>query len=870
MNKKRGKLKIFLGYAAGVGKTYAMLKETHEQLALGKDIVVGYIEPHDRPETKRLIDGLECIKTIDVHYKGRVFQELHLNAIIERMPECVVIDELAHSNTPGLRHEKRFGDIEELLNRGVDVYTTINIQHIESLHDLVESITGIPVNERVPDWMIDRADEIQLVDLEPSVLIQRLKDGKIYAPERAKQALQNFFTLPHLIALREIALRRIADSVHKRIPLEHAKEHILVGISSSPTNAKVIRTAARLVQSLHAEFSCVYVMDDSNELEAEDQERLQKNIELAEQLGGTVVILRENNTSAAIANYAKISGVTKVVLGKTMGKTTWFTRRKLTDAVNAFIPSIDLYIVPDYENAQKKSKRKEIDLSLQWLDFLKMICIFTCVALLGMFFQYLGLSESNIITIFILGVLIVAIWTTSWLMNIISSAIAVLEFNFLFTQPIFSFEAYHKDYPMTFFIMFLAGLLTSSLAKKIRKQEQTAIYNSYRIETLLDANRTLQSAKNVDELMNIGCQEMIKNTQAPIMLYTIEQKKIQSAAYFPCAHLTTQQNEHAKKKLANSNEQAIVQWCIYNQKAAGQTTNIFKDAFAYYVPFSFHDEVQVVLAITFKQQQPFSKFEKQIMYAILNELMLSYEQFYLLEENMKVAKEKELEQIQSNLLRSISHDLRTPLTSISGHASLLKTAGTQLTNEQKYTLYEDLDYNANRLIQLVENLLAASKISNGQLSLHIHEELIEDIFQDCLEQIAKHSERSIQVDIQEPNLSAKMDVRLIRQVIYNLLDNAIQHTEPHCHIYLKAYKENGLIWIEVRDNGQGISPNIKEALFHPTTFYHLKQHDAKRGLGIGLSLCQNILQIHQSELHVKDAIPHGAIFTFSLEKGSGI
>ncbi|MEB7771164.1 universal stress protein [Kurthia gibsonii] len=320
MNKKRGKLKIFLGYAAGVGKTYAMLKETHEQLALGKDIVVGYIEPHDRPETKRLIDGLEWIKTIDVHYKGRVFQELHLNAIIERMPECVVIDELAHSNTPGLRHEKRFGDIEELLNRGVDVYTTINIQHIESLHDLVESITGIPVNERVPDWMIDRADEIQLVDLEPSVLIQRLKDGKIYAPERAKQALQNFFTLPHLIALREIALRRIADSVHKRIPLEHAKEHILVGISSSPTNAKVIRTAARLVQSLHAEFSCVYVMDDSNELEAEDQERLQKNIELAEQLGGTVVILRENNPSAAIANYAKISGVTKVVLGKTMVK----------------------------------------------------------------------------------------------------------------------------------------------------------------------------------------------------------------------------------------------------------------------------------------------------------------------------------------------------------------------------------------------------------------------------------------------------------------------------------------------------------------------------------------------------------------------
>ncbi len=474
-----GKLKIFLGYAAGVGKTYAMLDAAQQAQTLGKDVVVGYVEPHPRPETLALLEGLEQIPTKKIRYKKKDFQELDIDAVLSRKPEIVLIDELAHSNVPIMRHKKRFGDIEELLAKGIHVYTTINIQHIESLHDLVEEITGIKVRERVPDYLIDQAAQIKIVDIEPDELIQRLQDGKIYSKQQAEKALQSFFSKQNLIALREIALRRAADTItYKQInsneSMKHSvqiDEHILVGISSSPTNAKVIRNAARLSQALHGKFTALYVqkVQESDRTTA-NSERLQQHIKLVEQLGGHVVIVQEDDIAAALANYAQISGVTKLVIGRTsMRKRWWQPSSKISDQLTEFVPNLAIHIVPDQENEQFYLPKINTQWSFDWLDLLKMIFIFAFISFIGLYLYSLGISESNVITIYILGVLILAIWSSGWIMSIISSITAVLLFNYLFTEPRFSFDAYHRDYPMTFIIMFLSGFITSSLTKKIKK-----------------------------------------------------------------------------------------------------------------------------------------------------------------------------------------------------------------------------------------------------------------------------------------------------------------------------------------------------------------------------------------------------------------
>lgn len=864
---RKGKLKIFLGYAAGVGKTYAMLKEAHDLLERDGDVVIGYVEPHMRPETTALVEGLEQIPLLQIEYKEKIFNELDLNAIIRRNPKYVLIDELAHTNTPGLRHEKRYGDIEELLNNGIDVFTTLNIQHIESLHDIVEKITGIAVRERIPDRIVDAVDQIKLVDIEPEELIERLEDGKIYKKERAEKALGNFFTVKNLTALREIALRRIADTIQQKNFEKTANEHILVGVSSSPTSAKVIRTAARLVQSLHAKFTCLYVALEDVEMSPEDELRLKSNIKLAEQLGAKIITVNDEGIVSAIANYAQISGVTKIVVGKTLSQGRFFQRRKLTDQLNERIPNIALFIVPDQDHIPKTIKLPNVDFSFKWSDFGKMFLIFFVATLLGLFFEKLGISESNMITIYIFAVLLIAFWTDGWILNIISSALAVLTFNFFFTTPIFSFEAYHHDYPMTFTIMFIAGFLTSSLMKKIRKQEKLATSNAFRVEALLEANRNLQGARSHTELIRVGCHEMMKITELPILFYEVEQESIVQEHFFDSLLKSENENAQVKSKLFNPNERAIANWVIHNRKRAGMTTDIFKDAQAIYLPIFHNDLVIAVLTIALSNKEQLPSFERQILQAVTNEFTLAYEQYFLLKENETVAHEKKLEQIQSNLLRSISHDLRTPLTTISGNVDLLKMNNEVLSVAQRQQMFEDLSYNANRLVQLVENLLAASKLSNGNFPLAIQNELIEDVLLEVIQHIKRYNDRPITLEIEKSVTTAKMDSRLITQVLHNLVDNAIHHTAADRKITIAVLKKLKQIQFQVIDEGDGLSHEQRLNLLNPNRIIQFKQHDQQRGLGIGLILCQNILQLHQTSLAIEVNVPRGTIFSFILESG---
>lgn len=450
-----GRLKIFFGYAAGVGKTYAMLEAAHQAQKEGLDVVVGYVEPHARPDTLALLEGLEALPCKEIDYRGIKLRELDLDRALQRKPQLILVDELAHNNAQGCRHTKRYQDVEELLQAGISVYTTVNVQHLESLNDLVSSITGIAVQERIPDHVFDRANQVELVDIEPDELVKRLQAGKVYRERQARQALQNFFTAENLAALREIAMRRTADQLN-RTALQEGKgksakagEHILICLSSAPSNAKVIRTAARMAEAFHSGFTALFVQTpETKELSEENLKRLRSNQHLAEQLGAQISTVYGIDPAVQIAEYARVSGVTKIVMGRINHKQNPITGKKSLADRLIELTDLDVYIIPDHQPLYKKplGRLRVPKARFTWKDTGIMLASLLLSSMAGLGFFYAGFSESNIITVYILGVLITAVWTGGYYYGAMDSLLSVAAFNFLFTEPRFTFQANDPNY----------------------------------------------------------------------------------------------------------------------------------------------------------------------------------------------------------------------------------------------------------------------------------------------------------------------------------------------------------------------------------------------------------------------------------------
>ena len=442
-----GKLKIFFGYAAGVGKTYTMLEAAHMAKKAGVDVIIGYVEPHIRPETMVLLDGLEDIATLELRHNGISIREFNLDEAIKRNPQLIIVDELAHTNLQGCRHSKRYQDINELLKLGINVYTTVNVQHIESLNDIVASITGVIVRERIPDSMFDNAEQVEFVDIEPTELIERLNDGKIYNKLQTRSALKNFFVIENLVALREIALRRCADRItrisEKNRVIQgnnyYVDEHILVCLSSSPSNPKIIRTGSRMANAFKGRFTALFVeTPDFKEIGEENLKRLRQNINLATQLGANIETINGDDIAFQIAEFARLSGVSKIVLGRNNAKRkNIFSKPSLTEKLTGYAPNIDIYIIPDKKIKGYKSKKyRDIDFNI--LDIIKSIVMFLTATGLSAIFYKLHFSESNIIMIYILSVLIISVITSKRMYSLILSILSVLSFNFFFTLPRFT------------------------------------------------------------------------------------------------------------------------------------------------------------------------------------------------------------------------------------------------------------------------------------------------------------------------------------------------------------------------------------------------------------------------------------------------
>lgn len=872
----QGRLKIFFGYAAGVGKTFAMLEAAHEAKKAGVDVIAGYIEPHTRPATLALLNGLEQLDPLLVEHKGIVLKEFDLDMAMKRKPELILVDELAHTNADECRHIKRYQDIEELLKAGIHVYTTVNVQHIESLNDIVASITGVVVRERIPDSVFDSADQVKLVDIEPDDLIERLTAGKIYKQQQAQKALGNFFIRENLIALREIALRRTADRVNRTAEKEkkitsnseyYTEEHIMICLSSSPSNEKVIRTAARMADAFHGSFTALFVdSSDSSQMDEGNKKRLNDNLKLAQQLGAKITTVFGDDVPSQISEYAKASAVSKIVIGRSNSRRRGFGgKQSLVEKLTYMAPNIDIYIIPDTNNNSSYiNKRRKLMGAFQFsiIDLGKTLAMLGATTLIALWFYRLGFSEANIITVYILGVLLTAISTKGRGYSIITSLASVLVFNFLFTEPRFTFQAYDSGYPVTFGVMFTASFICSTLAMRVKNQARLSALKSYRTEILLENSQMLQRAKNKDEIYSVSAKQLVKLLDRPVILYKGGGRDLEDPVIFNRA----EDEALTPENYTNADENAVAQWVYKNNKHAGATTNTLPGAKCLYMAVRSHDVVFAVVAIAVGKEEGVEAFEKNLLVSMLGECALALEKEQINESNNELAMEARQEQLRANLLRAISHDLRTPLTCISGNAGILRGNSKVLSDDKKQELYTDIYDDSMWLINLVENLLSVTRIENGTMSINMQSELLEEVISEALAHInRKKTEHNILVDVKEDLLMAKMDSRLIVQVIINIVDNAIKYTSVGSDILVAASRQGDDVLVEIKDNGNGIANEVKEKIFDMFYTANNSRGDSRRGMGLGLTLCKSIIEAHGGTISVQDNIPTGTNFCFTLQ-----
>lgn len=623
---RNGKLTIFFGYCAGVGKTFSMLNTAHQKSVEGVDVVIGYIESHDRPDTQNLTYGLEKIPTKEVLYKGHHFSEFDLDKALDRHPQLILVDELAHTNAPTSRHKKRYSDIEELLRAGIDVYTTVNVQHIESLHDVVESITKVKVNERIPDYIFNDADDVRLIDIDINDLIERLKQGKIYSKTQAKRALENFFIKDNLIALREISLRKCADRINlyaKDENKQFLKEKILFCLGTSPTNQKVIRTASKMAQAFHGEFTALYVENsDSQELDSKAFQQLKKNISLAKELQANIVSTYGDDIAYQISQYAKTAGVSKLVLGRSYQKKSIFNKPTIVDKLTKLSPNLDIYIIPD----NNSSKQNLNSLKYQYQNSLKFSTRDSCISIstlliitiLAYLAQIAGFDITTIILLYVLSSCIIGSLTLLSIYSFVIPFINVCLINYLFIDPKYSLEIISSEYVVVLIVMIVVSFIINVLNFKLKKEKNSASLRAYSMEVLLETSQKLQQAKTYNDIMKETCVQLNKWLKRIIIFYPVNRKMLDKPYIYNPNNLLDDSNIFLTEK-----ERTVAKWVYINNKNAGPTTSTLQEAKALYLSIRRNDKIYGVIGIDMISNKTLSQYEKNLIKTILNEVSLA-------------------------------------------------------------------------------------------------------------------------------------------------------------------------------------------------------------------------------------------------------
>lgn len=872
---RRGHLKIFFGYAAGVGKTYAMLQAAHAAKRRGVDVVAGYIEPHERPATARLVRGLEQVPPELVEHNGITLTEFDLDAAIVRAPQLILVDELAHTNAPGCRHAKRYQDVEELLRAGIDVYTTVNVQHIESLNDMVASITGVVVRERIPDRVFDDADQVELMDIEPADLLERLQAGLVYREAQAERAQDHFFTVENLTALREIALRKCADRMGHLADAArvmgnrdyYTSERILVCVSPAPTNPRIVRAAARMAKAFRGELVALFVEGPHTQgMSEEEHSRLSANIALAEQLGAHMETVYGDDIAFQIAEFARLSGISKIVMGRTGElhgvNRALFGRKSLVEQLIAIAPNLDIYIIPDQAapDARRRDRREHGGFRPpRGRDMALTLGLSLLATAIGTYFRHLGFADSSIISLYILTALLTAVTTTGRICTIVSSVLSVVLYNFCFVTPLFSLDSYDRSYLVTFAIMFATAMVAGELTARITDSARTSAENAFKTRVLLETNQLLQQAHSAEECARVAMNQLVKLLKLDVVFYPAEHGTLGEALYESAG------TEDRSASLLTDYERAVATWTFTNNKRAGASTRTLPEARCLYLAVRAGDKVFGVIGIALEGRS-LEAFENSIVLSIVGECALALESDKAAREREEAAVLAKNEQLRANLLRSIGHDLRTPLTAISGSAAILREDDGRLPAAKRLELADAIYHDSLWLIDTVENLLAITRVEDGTIRLNLTSELIDEVIEAALSHVAQASRgRTVTVEHTDDILLVRIDVHLIMQVLTNLIMNAFKYTPEDSTVTISARREGAFVVVDVADDGPGVpdcdKPHIFERFF---TSSNARPVDSRRSIGLGLSLCRSIVEAHGGVIEVRDNHPHGAVFRFTL------
>ncbi len=862
----RGVLKIFFGYAAGVGKTYAMLRAAHDQKKAGVEVVVGYVEPHGRVETEALLSGLEQLPPIAVSYRGVNLSDFDLAGALGRRPRLIIVDEFAHTNAPGMRHRKRWQDILDLLEAGIDVYTTLNVQHIESLNDVVSKATGVVVRETVPDEVFDRAAQIEIIDLPPEELLRRLAEGKVYLPSQARSAMTRFFQKANLVALREIALRRAADRIN--IEVESARlaraelkviptaEHLLVCVGPTPTSADVIRQARRMALVFHAKWIALHVeTSGAVDWDPETRSRLYENLRLAEELGAEVATIRGENVPAEILAYARLRNATKIVIGKHPDRRPLLApfRKNIVSERLDTSGDIAVYVIPGLPGEARRRTSGRVREHISGRSALLALALLIATNLVSLALDAAGLSVANIVMVFVLGVFLVTVLCGRAL-GIVASVAGVLSFDVFFVPPRLSIAVSDTQYFLTFFVMLVVTLVTSTLTSRLSRQAQLSVERERRIEPLYRLTRNLSKTSGTNQIANIAESELTGLLRGEVVIFLKDEAgELVSPA------------QDTSSLLHDGAERAVARWALEHNQMAGLGTDTLPGAHALYLPLAGSAGGFGVLGIRPTGRGELRPEQRYLLETFAAQIALALERDQLAEESQKILVQAESERLRNSLLRSISHDIRSPLAGIAGASSTLLDKDEELRPEARKRLLKNIFDDANWLTQLVENLLSMTRLESESVAIARQWEAVDDIIASVLLHLKQRLiGRPVSVAIPPQITMVPMDGSLIEQVITNILDNAIKYTPEGSPIEIRVQVERDRATFIFADRGSGIAAEDLENLF--VKFYRGKpQREAfRRGAGLGLSICKAIVDAHGGEIHAENRPGGGAIFSFSL------
>jgi len=877
---QRGKLRIYFGSSAGVGKTYAMLAAARKLKENGRDVVVGVVETHGRQETAAQMEGLEILPRTVISYRAKEVSEFDIDAALQRHPALILVDELAHSNVQGSRHPKRWQDVEELLGAGIDVFSTLNVQHLESLNDVVGGITQVRVWETVPDTVFDAADEVVLVDIPADELLARLKAGKVYVEGQAEHAAQNFFRKGNLMALRELALRRTADRVEGDVQAYRADRAIgsvwktatalLTCVGPDAAAERVVRAAALLASQLNADWHAIYVETPAlQRLPSARRERILATLSLAQELGATTAVIANAQVAESVVAYARSHNFSKLVIGRDPGRRLWPWQRSSGQKLALLAPDIDLIEIgrtagPMQNGAVKNTASFHSDASTDMSDrrraknlrYVWAAC--ACIAVTAVSMPLAAhFDRSNIVAIFILAVVLVGVRLGRG-PAALSAVLNVAAFDFFFVPPRFSFAVSDVQYLLTFFIMLAVGLITGQLTAGLRFQARVASHREERAGSLYEIARDLSGAVQIDQVIKISRESIERTFRATAAILLPDQN---GQIAMPLLGTSPSMTD----KPLNM-EIGIAQWAFDRGQPAGFSTDTLPGSEILYIPLRAPTRARGVLAVKANNRRLLRIPEqRQLLDTFAALIAIALERVHYVGVAQDALITMESERLRNSLLAALSHDLRTPLTVLVGLAESLYLTKPELSAVQRETA-EAITEEAHRMSALVSNLLDMARIESGGVKLNLEWQPLEEVIGTALDAtrgILK--QHRIEVRLPPDLPLVRFDALLIERVLVNLLENAAKYTPAGSTVTIAAEAVADYLSVSVSDNGPGLPIGREDAVFEKFTRGH--RESATPGVGLGLAICRAIIESHGGKIRGLNRAGGGASFNFTLPLG---